>query len=212
MVFIKNWPQEGILLKLRTIYGPQDDASKLYNVCFVCWPGFEITISIVHDYRARFSCTIFVHDRTIFSQSCTIFVPRLSCHDFHYFIDFSLEHIQFLKFFWSLNFLHHEKSLLLAKSVGYRSCKNLIFIKRSNTATMAFISNFQNEKLCFLISTILHDFIIEHENRASTIRARSCTIDKLDMHENRARNTIGFLARFRTLVSTITLQETLKVM
>ena len=111
--------------------------------------GFEITISIVHDYRARFSCTIFVHDRTIFSQSCTIFVPRLSCHDFHYFIDFSLEHIQFWKFFWSMNFLHHQKSLFGAKSVGFRSCRNLIFKKHKNKATMALMSYFQYEQLCF---------------------------------------------------------------
>ena len=163
-------------------------------------PGFEITISIVHDYRARFSCTIFVHDRTIFSQSCTIFVPRLSCHDFHYFIDFSLEHIEFLKFFLKSEFSTSRKVTLAAKSVVFNSCKNFIFIKRSNKATMALMTNFQYEKLCFYISTILHDFIIEHENRASTIRARSCTIDKLDMHENRARNTIGFLARFLTLI------------
>ena len=89
---------------------------------------------------------------------------------------------------------------MAVKSVGFKSSKNFIFIKRPNKAIIALMSNFQYEKLCFYISTILHDFIIEHENRASTIRARSCTIDKLDMHENRARNTIGFLARFLTLV------------
>ena len=33
----------------------------------------------VQGSKSRFeSCTIIVHDRTIFSQSCTIFVPRFS--------------------------------------------------------------------------------------------------------------------------------------
>ena len=53
-----------------------------------------------HDFnRARFSCTIFVHDRTIFIRS----------HDFHYFIDFSLEHIEFLKFFLKSEFSTSRK-------------------------------------------------------------------------------------------------------
>ena len=33
----------------------------------------------------------------------------------------------------------------------------------------------------------------------SMMRARWCTIDKLNSNENRARNTLGFLTRFRTL-------------
>ena len=93
-------------------------------------PGFEITISIVHDYRARFSCTIFVHDRTIFSQSCTIFVPRLSCHDFHNFIDFSLECMNFINFFRVGSFDSTKNDFSAPKPVEFNSQKDFVNIKR----------------------------------------------------------------------------------
>ena len=62
-------------------------------------PGLEITKKIVHDFRARLSCTIFVHESRFFFNRA-----RFSCHDFHNFIDFALEYIQFFKFCETFNF------------------------------------------------------------------------------------------------------------
>ena len=59
--------------------------------------------------------------------SCTIarfflndFHAQISCHDFRCFIDFSLENY-ILEIFENINFLHQQKSLFSAKSVGFKS-------------------------------------------------------------------------------------------